>query len=262
MRQRRVMGAPARPCPPPAPLAPCRPPSHRALTPCPSALVKPLPIFPDVLKNWWVKCWAKKANIRLVPRGSASNLCRSRNLSARSWASGSCRFPAEDGGDAGAPAGASGAVGAQAQALGCGGAAAGTDPVLLCKPSRVHRLVVPVLRRARTFGPHGRGAVVWHGWENAGVVADVGVGLPADVAVVGVKGGGAGDEVGTNWKERAVSAAGQHPDPQEPGGGGQRARPRPAVLCPPPKPSLLGAAVPCRSRGVVLLHEVDSCMTN
>lgn len=69
-----------------------------ALTPCPSALVKPRPIFPDVLKNWWVKCWAKKANIRLVPRGSASNFCRSRNLSARSWGSGSCCFPVKDGG--------------------------------------------------------------------------------------------------------------------------------------------------------------------
>lgn len=212
-----MTGAPARPCPPPAPLAPRRPPSHRALTPCPSALVKPRPIFPDVLKNWWVKCWAKKANIRLVPRGSASNLCRSRNLSARNWASGSCRFPAEDGGDAGAPAGASGAVRAQphskAWALGSFGAAPGMDPVLLCKPSRVHRLVVLVLRRARTFCPHGRGAVVWHRWEDAGVVADVGVGLPADVAVVGVKGGGAGDEISTNWKERAVSAVGRHPDP-------------------------------------------------
>lgn len=43
-----------------------------------------------------------------------------------------------------------------------------------------------------------------------------------------------------------------------------RAQPCPAMLYPPPppKPSLLGAAVPCRSRGVVLLHEVDSCMTN
>lgn len=86
-------------------------------------------------------------------------------------------------------------------------------PVLLCKPNHVHRLVVLVLRRARTFGPHGRGAVVRHRREDAGVVADVGVGLPADVAVVGVKGGGAGDEIGTNWKERAVSAAGRHPDP-------------------------------------------------
>lgn len=65
-------------------LSPRMPPAPAPLTPCPSALVKPRPIFPDVLKNWWVKCWAKKANIRLVPWGSASNFCRSRNLSARS----------------------------------------------------------------------------------------------------------------------------------------------------------------------------------
>lgn len=49
-----------------------------------------------------------------------------------------------------------------------------------------------------TFGPHGRRAVVWHRREDTGVVADVGVGLPADVAVVRVEGGGAGDEIGTN----------------------------------------------------------------
>lgn len=54
----------------------------------------------------------------------------------------------------------------------------------------------------RTFGAHGRGAVVGHGWEDTGVVADVGIGLPADVAIVRVESGGAGDEIGTNWKER------------------------------------------------------------
>lgn len=49
-----------------------------------------------------------------------------------------------------------------------------------------------------TFGPHGRRAVVRHRREDTGVIADVGVGLPADVAVVRVEGGGAGDEIGTN----------------------------------------------------------------
>lgn len=50
----------------------------------------------------------------------------------------------------------------------------------------------------RTFGAHGRGAVVWDGWEHTGVVADVGIGLPTDVAIVRVESGGAGDEIGTN----------------------------------------------------------------
>lgn len=49
-----------------------------------------------------------------------------------------------------------------------------------------------------TFGPHGRRAVVRHGREDTGVIADVGVSFPADVAVVRVEGGGAGDEIGTN----------------------------------------------------------------
>lgn len=53
-------------------------------------------------------------------------------------------------------------------------------------------------RPARTFGPHGRRAVVRHWGEDAGVIADVGIGLPADVAIVRVEGGGAGDERGTN----------------------------------------------------------------
>lgn len=50
----------------------------------------------------------------------------------------------------------------------------------------------------RTFGAHGRGAVVRHGRQDAGVVADVGIGLPADVAIVRVESGRAGDEIGTN----------------------------------------------------------------
>lgn len=50
----------------------------------------------------------------------------------------------------------------------------------------------------RTFGAHGRGAVVRHGREDTGVIADVGIGLPADVAIVRVESGGAGDEIGTN----------------------------------------------------------------
>lgn len=41
--------------------------NKQSLTPCPKALVKaPFPPW-LVLKNWWVKCWAMKANIRLVP---------------------------------------------------------------------------------------------------------------------------------------------------------------------------------------------------
>lgn len=50
----------------------------------------------------------------------------------------------------------------------------------------------------RTFGAHGRGAVIGHGRQDTGVVADVGIGLPADVAIVRVESGGAGDEIGTN----------------------------------------------------------------
>lgn len=50
----------------------------------------------------------------------------------------------------------------------------------------------------RTFGPHGRRAVVRHRREDTGVIADVGVSFPADVAVVRVEGGGAGDEIGAN----------------------------------------------------------------
>lgn len=49
-----------------------------------------------------------------------------------------------------------------------------------------------------TFGAHGRGAVVRHGWEHTGVVADIGIGLPADITIVRVESGGAGDEIGTN----------------------------------------------------------------
>lgn len=52
--------------------------------------------------------------------------------------------------------------------------------------------------QSRTFGAHGRGAVVRHGRQDAGVVADVGIGLPADVAIVRVESGRAGDEIGTN----------------------------------------------------------------
>lgn len=66
------------------------------------------------------------------------------------------------------------------------------------QPHAWHR-AVPVPRgQLRTFGPHGRRAVVRYGREDAGVIADVGVGLPADVAIVRVEGGGAGDEIGTD----------------------------------------------------------------
>lgn len=54
------------------------------------------------------------------------------------------------------------------------------------------------LDQPRTFGAHGRGTVGWHGREDAGVIADIGIGLPADVAVVRVESGRAGDEIGTN----------------------------------------------------------------
>lgn len=45
------------------------------LTPCPKALVKAFSALVwSVLKNWWTKSWAMKANIRLVPWGSGRNL--------------------------------------------------------------------------------------------------------------------------------------------------------------------------------------------
>ena len=72
----------------------------------------------------------------------------------------------------------------------------GAAPVT--QPHAWHCAVLVSPGQPRTFGPHGCRAVVRHGREDAGVIADVGVGLPADVAVVRVEGGGAGDEIGTN----------------------------------------------------------------
>lgn len=64
------------------------------LTPWPLALVKAGPIFWSDLKNWWVKCWAKKANIRLEPWGSGINFLLIRSFSASILASGSSILPA------------------------------------------------------------------------------------------------------------------------------------------------------------------------
>lgn len=51
------------------------------------------PRFWSVLKNWWVKCWAKKVNITFVPCGSGINFLRSKNFSTISFESGSSFFP-------------------------------------------------------------------------------------------------------------------------------------------------------------------------
>lgn len=93
------------------------------------------------------------------------------------------------------------------------------------------------LCQPRTFGPHGCGALLRHRWEDARVVADIGVGLPADVAIMGVEGGRAGDEVGANWKERAELVPRGSTDLRHPS-------PRAAVLCCAPPSE---AAGPCMS---------------
>ena len=74
-------------------VAPETPSLSHILTPWPKALVKPGPIFPEVLKNWWVKCCAKKANRMLVPWGAGMNSLLSSSCWARSWTSGNCFFP-------------------------------------------------------------------------------------------------------------------------------------------------------------------------
>lgn len=65
------------------------------LTPWPLARVKAGPFFISDLKNWWVKCCAKNANIRLVPCGSGINCLLIRSFSARSLISGSSFLPGE-----------------------------------------------------------------------------------------------------------------------------------------------------------------------
>lgn len=65
------------------------------LTPWPWALVKAGPFLKSDLKNWWVKCWAKNANIRLVPCGSGINCLLTRSFSAKVLTSGSSFLPRE-----------------------------------------------------------------------------------------------------------------------------------------------------------------------
>lgn len=65
-------------------------------TPWPSALVKAGPLLWSVLKNWWVKCWAKNVNITFVPCGSGINFLLSRNFSTISFESGSSFLPVRE----------------------------------------------------------------------------------------------------------------------------------------------------------------------
>lgn len=70
--------------------------SYSDHTPWPRPLVKAGPFLWSVLKNWWVKCWAKNVNITFVPWGSGINFRRSRNFSTISFESGSSFLPARE----------------------------------------------------------------------------------------------------------------------------------------------------------------------
>lgn len=65
---------------------------YKVLTPWPP-FVKPGPLAKSVLKNWWVKCWAKNANKTLVFIGSGLNSVLVKSLFTKNWASGSRFFP-------------------------------------------------------------------------------------------------------------------------------------------------------------------------
>lgn len=66
---------------------------HSCLTPCPKAFVNPTVALWLFLKNWWVKCWAIKANIRLVPWGSGLNSRLLKYFSQNSLGSGRLGLP-------------------------------------------------------------------------------------------------------------------------------------------------------------------------
>lgn len=66
-----------------------------ALTPWPWDRVNAAPLLKSDLKNWWVKCCAKNANIRLVPCGSGMNRLLISSFSAKTLTSGSSFLPKE-----------------------------------------------------------------------------------------------------------------------------------------------------------------------
>lgn len=138
-----------------------------SLTPCPRALVKPPSALRLVLKNWWVKCWAMKANIRLVPWGSGRNFCLLKNLSVNSFTSGRTGFPAEG-------------------------------------QTNEGRLQSRWTRANLTFSPHRQRTVCRNWREEPGVVGGVVVRLPAQVSVLGVVGRGAWNKITSDWNRWRV----------------------------------------------------------